>query len=151
MKYCTASALLAATLLAACGQKPAHEAESIAGLELVFAPVEHEGAECRIRQTARIDQDRHSLYMVRGESVYRSSNSNRVTRIPLQIRFRGLDGIQTETVTTLTGMDVPCETVSITVQVDECTNQDRKDTTCPAMSVLGSSGLAEVAIGKQQD
>ncbi|MEE4303676.1 MAG: hypothetical protein V2J19_05935 [Wenzhouxiangella sp.] len=150
MKFRTVPALLAATLLAACGQESARNAESVEGLELTFAPIEYEGAECRIQQTARVDQDRHGLYTVRGEGVYRSSESDRIARIPLQIRFRGLEGIQTEQVITLTDMQVPCETVGIAVDIGGCTNQDRKKAPCPHIVGRGGSSFAELTIKQSE-
>jgi hypothetical protein len=143
--------LFAATLLVACGQDSPRSHESIEGLELTLTPIEHEGAECRIRQTARVDQDRHSLYMLRGETVYAGDESQTPRRIPLQLQFRGLEGIQTEYVTTLTGMDAPCSAVSINIEIEACIGQDRKTTPCPTVETQGASSFSDLSIETASD
>jgi hypothetical protein len=136
--------VLSAAILTACGGETADTGPT--GLDIRFEAVNDGQAPCQIRRIARVDQALHSLYMVRGEGNYRLSDGQ-TRNIPVQIQFRGMDGVVSDEVITSTDFDATCDQVAIEWVIEYCQNQAREQVECPEFQVTGVGELAEFTLG----
>lgn len=134
--------LLILVSIAGCGSEPGGDAPN--GIEIGLAVDPSDVEACRIERTARIDQDRTPLYMVRGEARY-SAADHPVRRIPIQVQFRGIEGVVTDRAVTLTDLPVDCAAVSIEMVFEECIAVDRSAVDCPPIELRGQEAFAAVS------
>lgn len=115
------------------------------GLDIRFEAVDGGQPPCQIRRIARVDQALHSLYMVRGESRYQLSDGQ-TRNIPIQIQFRGTDGVVTDEVITLTDFDASCDQVAVEWEIEYCQNQARERVECPDFEISGQEEIREFSL-----
>lgn len=129
--------------LVGCGGEAGGDAWTGVRIDLAVDPSGTDA--CRIERVARIDQDATPLYMVRGEAGY-SAPDHPLRRIPIQIQFRGIEGVVTDRAVTLTDLPVACSDVSIEMAFEECVAMDRSAVDCPPIELRGQDAFATVRV-----
>jgi len=135
---CCPAVALCCLLLIACSDQSGPTGTD--GLQIEFFAENQGAAPCQIKRVARIDQSLHSLYMVRGSGRY-ALDDGQTRDIPIQIQFRGMEGVVEDTKITLTDFEAPCSDVSIDWQIESCRDQDRALFDCPTVSVQGQEAF----------
>ncbi|MEM9304295.1 MAG: hypothetical protein AAGE01_19445 [Pseudomonadota bacterium] len=138
------SATIAASVLLA-GCSPETAATGPEGLAIELGAQDNGAAPCRIERLARVDQALHSLYMVRGEGRYKLVDG-RTRQIPVQIQFRGVEGVVSDDAMTLTDFEVGCDQVAIEWTIEYCQDHNRKKGPCPPFEVTGDSAFRSFSL-----
>lgn len=97
-------------------------------------------APCEIGRIATVDQSRNQLYMVRGEGIYRL-DGGQSTDIPVQIQFRGLEGVVEDRAITGPELDAACDQLAIEFTIESCQNQSRELIECPPFDINGQEAF----------